>query len=95
MISVNNIAGQSHISIQTISANNTEPKARTVSNPDFDTFTSGGPHPPQNSAKVLALTKDMASYFATKYDVKSMDRKQYTNLLVDLRNAGILSPQSA
>ena len=93
MISVNNIAGQSHISIQTISANNTELKARTVSNPDFDTFTSGGPHPPQNSAKVLALTKDMASYFATKYDVKSMDRKQYTNLLVDLRNAGILSPQ--
>lgn len=93
MTSVNNIAGQSHISIQAVSANYTEPKAQTVSSPNYDTFTSGGPQPPQNSTKVLALTEDMASYFATKYDAKSMDRKQYTNLLVDLRNAGILSPQ--
>lgn len=93
MTSVNNIAGQSHISIQTISADHTKREARTASSPNFDTFTFGGPQLPQNSTKVLALTEDMVSYYATKYNVKSMDRKQYTNLLVDLRNAGVLSSQ--
>ena len=93
MTSVNNVIGQSHISIQTISTNCTEAKAPIVSSPDFDTFTLGGPQFPLNSNKVSALTEDMASYFAAKYDVKSMDRKQYTNLLADLRNAGLLSSQ--
>ena len=93
MTSVNNIAGQSHISIQAVSTICTEAKAPTVSSPDFDTFTLGEPQLPQNSNKVSVLTKDMASYFAAKYDVKSMDRKQYTNLLADLRNAGLLSSQ--
>lgn len=58
-----------------------------------DTYTHDCTQSPITKPKTTALTEDMAADFAKKYDVRNMDRNQYTRLLVNLRDAGVLTSQ--
>lgn len=93
MESMNSIAGYSYIPTQKSPGNGrTNTKEHSSYRTAVDTYTAGGVQTLPAASKAAPLTETLARSFAERYDVMNMDRRQYTRLLVDLRDAGVLPP---
>ena len=66
---------------------------QTASRTTVDSYVPGDAWEVQNEVKTVEFTGEMATAFADKYDPTSMSRNEYTKLIVELRDAGVLSSQ--
>lgn len=58
-----------------------------------DYYVPGDAREVKNEVKTVMFTGEMATALADKYDPTSMSRNEYTKLIVELRDAGVLSSQ--
>ena len=92
MSTISSIGGQRYVAPQT---NKTKPTTTTqsASRANVDSYVPGDAWEVQNEVKTVEFTGEMATAFADKYDPTSMSRNEYTKLIVELRDAGVLSSQ--
>lgn len=91
MSTIQGVGGQRYVAPQT---NKTQSSARqTSARATADYYVSGGSSAVQTETKIKPFTSAMASELAGKYDVQNMSRNQYTKLLAELRDSGVLTPQ--
>lgn len=93
MNSIQGISSQKYcIATQTSRAPSTT-TTQTASRATVDSYVPGDAWEVQNEVKTVEFTVEMATAFADKYDPTSMSRNEYTKLIVELRDAGVLSSQ--
>ena len=66
---------------------------QTASRTTVDSYVPGDAWEVQNEVETVEFTVEMATALADKYDPTSMSRNEYTKLIVELRDAGVLSSQ--
>lgn len=91
---MNSIQGVSNPNYYAATQTNKAPSAtttQTASRATVDYYIPGDALEVQNEVKTVKFTRAMATTMADKYDPTSMSRNEYTKLIVELRDAGVLS----
>ncbi len=91
MNTIQRISGQSYITPRNHPAK--VGTKQTSSRMTSDIYMRGHAERDGTDAKTVPFTKGMASKLAETYDVENMSRNEYTKLIADLRDRGVLTSQ--